>query len=243
MSFSLNDVQLAHQRIREYIRQTDLAESIYLSRGERRIFYKLETQQQTKSFKIRGALNKILTLTEAEREDGIAAISSGNHGSSVTYAAYLLGIAKVKIIVPTGTPQSKIDLIRFYGAEVLYLGDSYDEAHRLGLAYIEQHGLTLIDAYYSDPLVYAGQGSIAIEILQQNPAIDTMVVPIGGGGLITGIAVAAKGLKPSIRIIGVQTEACPAMLQAYRDNTFYEAYPSQPSLCDALVGGIGKLSF
>lgn len=125
----------------------------------------------------------------------------------------------------------------------MLMGNSYDEAHALGMTYIEENGLTFIDAYYSDPKIYAGQGTIAIEILEQQPDIDTIVVPIGGGGLITGIAVAAKSIKPDIRIIGVQTEACPAMINSYRDNTFYEEYPSEESLCDSLIGGIGKLSY
>lgn len=96
--------------------------------------------------------------------------------------------------------------------------------------------------YYRDPKIYGGQGTIAVEILEQNQDVDTIVVPIGGG-LITGIAVAAKSIKPDIRIIGVQTEACPAMIDSYKDNTFYEEYPSKETICDALVGGVGKLSY
>jgi threonine dehydratase len=243
MSFSYQDVEQAHERIAPYIRETPLEESFYLGTGTRTCYFKLESFQRAKSFKIRGALNKMLALTDAERTSGVGTISSGNHGSSVAYAASLLGIGNAKVIVPETAPQSKVDKIRCFGADVLQMGADYDEAHALGMAYIRQHGLTYIDAYYSDPLVYAGQGTIAIEILRQNPDIDTIVVPIGGGALITGIAVAAKALKPSIRVVGVQTEACPAMIAAYRDNVFYEEYPSEPSLCDALVGGIGELSY
>lgn len=111
------------------------------------------------------------------------------------------------------------------------------------MAEIEKSGMTYIDAYYDDPKIYSGQGTIAIEILEQNPSIDTIVVPIGGGGLITGIAVAAKAIKPEIKIIGVQTEACPSMIKSYEDNIFYEEYPSTDTYCDALVGGVGKLSY
>ena len=121
---------------------------------------------------------------------------------------------------------------------------SWFEAHRLGLDYIRRHGLTYIDAYYDDPKIYGGQGTIGIEILEQNPDIDTIVVPIGGGGLITGIAVAAKALKPDIRIVGVQTEKCPAMIKSYEDGVFYEEYPCErDSICDALLGGVGALSY
>lgn len=243
MSFNANDVNVAYERIKGHVVKTPLEESFYLGDESRNYFFKLESAQRAKSFKIRGALNKMKTLTKEEIDRGVAAISSGNHGSSVSYAASLLGIANVKVIVPESTPQSKIDKINYFGAEVMLMGKNYDEAHALGMAYITKHRLTYIDAYYSDPEIYAGQGTVAIEILEQNPNIDTIVVPVGGGGLITGIAVAAKAIKPNIRIIGVQTEACPAMIKAYEDNVFYEDYPSEESLCDALVGGIGKLSY
>lgn len=244
MAFDFNEVKAAYERIRPYVRKTLLEESFYLGDGKRRYFFKLESLQRAKSFKIRGALNKMLTLTAEEAAQGVATVSSGNHGSSVSYAASLLGIQNAKVIVPEGTPQSKIDRIRYFGAEVLQMGKSYDEAHRLGLDYIRRHGLTYIDAYYDDPKIYGGQGTIGIEILEQNPDIDTIVVPIGGGGLITGIAVAAKALKPDIRIVGVQTEKCPAMIKSYEDGVFYEEYPCEgDSICDALLGGVGALSY
>ena len=196
--FNAQEVHKAYERISPYIRKTPLEESFYLGSEERRYFFKLESFQRVKSFKIRGALNKMLTLTEEEIRRGIATISSGNHGSSVSYASSLLGIKNAKVIVPQTTPQSKIDKIRYFGADVMLLGKDYDEAHRLGMEYITSRGMTYIDAYYDDPKIYAGQGTIAIEILQQNPDVDTIVVPIGGGGLITGIAVAAKSIKPDI---------------------------------------------
>lgn len=200
--------------------------------------------QRAKSFKIRGAMNKMLTLTEEEKQRGVATISSGNHGSSVSYAASLLGIENAKVIVPETTPKSKVDKIRYFGADVMLMGSNYDEAHALGMKFIDEKGMTYIDAYYDDPKIYEGQGTIAIEVLEQNPDIDTIVVPIGGGGLITGIAVAAKALKPGIRVIGVQTEACPAMIKAIEDKVFYEEYPvTGDTVCEPLVGGVGKLSY
>ena len=211
--------------------------------GERKYFFKLESFQRAKSFKIRGAVNKLLTLTPEEIEKGIATISSGNHGSSVSYAASMLGIKNAKIIVPETTPQSKVDKIKYFGSDVLLMGRNYDEAHALGMEYILTHGMTYIDAYYDDPKIYGGQGTIGIEILEQNPDIDTIVVPIGGGALLTGIAVAVKAIKPGVRVIGVQTEACPAMIKAYEDGKFYEDYPCEESLCDSLIGGIGALSY
>lgn len=243
MSFNYEEVREAYERISPYIRKTPLEESFYLGDEERKYYFKLESFQRAKSFKIRGALNKMMTLTEEEREKGVATISSGNHGSSVSYAASLLGIANAKVIVPETTPQSKVDKVKYFGADVMLMGKNYDEAHALGMKYIEENGMTYIDAYYDDPKIYGGQGTIAIEILEQNPDIDTIVVPIGGGGLITGISVAAKAIKPSIRIVGVQTEACPAMIKSYEDGIFYEEYPCEESLCDSLIGGIGALSY
>ena len=243
-TFTAREVYDAYERIKNYIYKTPLEESLYLGTEEQKYFFKLESTQTVKSFKIRGALNKMSTLTEEERQRGVATISSGNHGASVSYAAKLLGIKNAKIIVPETTPQAKVDKIKYYGADVMLMGSGYDEAHAMGMSYIEENGMTYIDAYYDDPKIYGGQGTVAVEILDQNPDIDTIVVPIGGGGLITGIAVAAKAIKPDIRIIGVQPEACPAMIRAYEDNVFYEEYPTTgDTICDALVGGVGKLSY
>lgn len=243
MTFNFQDTKDAYNRIKSYTVKTPLEESFYLGDDNKKYFFKLESFQKVKSFKIRGALNKMLTLNNEEKKSGVATISSGNHGSSVSYAAKLLGIRNVKIIVPESTPQSKIDKIEYFGGEAILLGKNYDEANSLGMNYILENNLTYIDAYYDDPYIYGGQGTIGIEILEQNPDIDTIVVPIGGGGLITGIAVAAKHIKPDIKIIGVQTEACPAMIKSYQHNTFYEEYPNTDTLCDSLIGGIGKLSY
>ncbi len=243
MSFHFKDIQDAYMRIRPYVRQTLLEESYYLKGQRRNVFFKLESLQKVKSFKIRGAFNRMLCLTEKEKTLGVTTISSGNHGISVSYAASVLDIEKAVIIVPETTPQSKIDKIKYYGADVRLMGKDYDEAHALGEAYIIENELINIDSYDRDELVYAGQGTIAVEILEQNSEIDTIVVPIGGGGLITGVAVAAKAMKPDIRVIGVQTEACPAMIQSYSDGICHAEYPSDPSLCDALIGGIGSLSY
>lgn len=244
MKFTAQEVIEAYERISPYLDRTPLAESLYLGDGERKYFFKLECQQPVKSFKIRGALNKMLTLTEEEKARGVATISSGNHGSSVAYAARMLGIEKADIIIPGMAPKAKEDRIRFYGGNVIRMGKDYDEAHALGMKYIEESGMTYIDAYYDDFKIYGGQGTICVELLKQNPDIDTIVVPIGGGGLSTGIAAYAKYAKPDIRVIGVQTEACPAMIKSYEDNVFYEEYPiDENTICDALVGGVGKLSY
>ena len=243
LTFDPNEVFRAAERIKGLIPVTPLDRSIFLS-DDRDVFLKLECMQPVRAFKVRGALSRMTVLTDDERKRGVATISSGNHGASVAYAAKLLGIDRALVIVPSNAPLSKTDKIERYGGTVLRMGSDYDEAHRLGMKLIEESGMTYIDAYYDDPLIYAGQGTIALEILRQNPDIDTIVVPIGGGGLITGIAAAAKAVKPGIRIIGVQTEACPAMIASFRDNVFYNEYPvTGDTVCDALVGGVGLLSY
>lgn len=235
------DIIEAKKRIDEYIFHTPLVKSIGLSKTSN-IYLKMENQQKLNCYKIRGALSRATELTKEERALGVTAISSGNHGASVSYAANLLGIDKCSIYVPKTTPDSKIEKAEYYGANVVKLGKNYDEAHILGLKEIEKNQGIFIDPC-SDETVIAGQGSIAIEILEDNPKIDTIVVPIGGGGIITGVSIAAKAINPDIKIIGVQTEACPAMVACLEDNKLYEEYPSEESICDALVGGIGEIPF
>lgn len=246
--FSSVDVEAAWERIQSYLTPTPVVQSYYLGGSlsayddNRSYFFKLETMQRTKSFKVRGALSVMLALSEEERSLGVGAISSGNHGSSVAYAAQLLGI-DATIVVPETAPKSKVDKIRYFGGHVYQVGSNYDETHAAGMAYVAERGLTFVDAYYDDPRLYGGQGTIAIELLQQLPEVDTIVVPIGGGGLSTGIAVYAKHVRPDIRIVGVQTEACPAMAHSWRDGKFYSEYPIGETRCDATVGGVGALSY
>lgn len=241
---SFDDIKKSRERIKKYIYNTPLDYSIYLSNSEANtsVYLKLECQQKLKSFKIRGALSKLTSLTEQEKSKGVLAVSSGNHGAGVSYAAHMLGGIKAKIYVPETIPESKLEKIKFFGAEVLTEGKNYDEAHIAALKALEEERLTFVDPC-SDVDVIAGQGTIGIEIIEANPDIDTIIAPIGGGGLITGIAAAAKHLKPSIKIIGVQTAACPAMKKAMEDQICYADFPSEPSICDALVGGVGEIPY
>ena len=243
--FTATDVVDAYARIANLIYQTPLEEALYLGDGSRKYYFKLECQQRkVKAFKLRGALNKMATLTDEEKSKGVATISSGNHGAAVSYGASLMNIEKAVIVVPENCPQSKVDKIRRYGGQVVKLGQNYDEAHHLGLQYIENQQMTYVDSYDKDPLVYAGQGTVALEILKQNREIDTIVAPVGGGSLITGTAVIAKSINPDIRIIGVQTEACPAMIRSIEDKCCYREYPMlEESVCDCLVGGVGELAY
>lgn len=237
-----NDICIARKNISKYIYKTPLDYSMYLSNKSTDIYLKLECQQRLKGFKIRGALSKLISLSNEDKDRGVLAVSSGNHGAGVSYAAKLLGGIKAKIYVPATIPESKLEKIRYYGGEVVAIGKDYDEAHKAGLEALKKEKMTFIDPC-SDVEVIAGQGSIAMEILEDNPDIDIILAPIGGGGLITGLAVAAKKIKPGIKIIGVQTKACPAMVKSLEDNKCYENYPSEPSICDALIGGIGEIPF
>lgn len=239
-----DDVLTARERIRDWIYTTPLEEATHLNAGGRRYFFKLECQQRLKSFKVRGAFARMTLLTPEEKARGVATVSSGNHGAAVSYAAAKLGIENAVIFVPEITPDTKVSRIRSLGGSVFLAGRNYDEAHAAGMRYIEEHGLTYIDPYDVDPVVYAGQGTIGLEILEQNPDIDTILVPIGGGGISTGIAVAAKAVKPGIRVIGVQTAACPAMIRSQEEGVCYGEYPiTGESICESLTGGVGKLAF
>src|SRR5919109_1211918 len=173
------------------------------------LWLKFENLQFTASFKERGALNRLAALTPEERGGGVIAMSAGNHAQGVAYHARRLGIAAT-IVMPLGTPFVKIENTKRHAAEVIVTGATLEEAAHYAREYGQRHGRTFIHPY-DDPLIIAGQGTIALEMLKAVPELDTLVVPIGGGGLISGMAVAAKALKPGIEVIGVQAELYPSM--------------------------------
>jgi threonine dehydratase len=178
------------------------------------IYLKLETLHRTGSFKERGALSKLLSLDAGSRKNGVVAMSAGNHAQGVGYHARRLGIPAT-IVMPEGTPFTKIDRTEAFGAKVVLRGDGLAAARRAADAIAREEGLTLIHPY-DDPAIIAGQGTIALELLAALPGLDAIVAPIGGGGLISGIAVAAKALRPQIEIIGVQSALYPAMYRLLR---------------------------
>lgn len=212
MSLSLHDVRLAAERLRGSVLCTACSHSRTLSRiTGSEVFLKFENLQFTASFKERGALNKLLTLTPQQRRRGVIAMSAGNHAQGVAYHAHRLGIPAV-IVMPRYTPNVKVEHTRDHGAEVILLGETFDEAsdhtHKLS----RKRGLTLVHPY-DDPLVMAGQGTIALEMLAQQPTLEMLLVPIGGGGLISGMAVAGKGVYPGIEVLGVQSDRFASMSQ------------------------------
>lgn len=173
------------------------------------IYLKFENLQFTASFKERGALNKLLSLSEAERKKGVAAMSAGNHAQGVAYHAGRLGIPTT-IVMPVGTPFNKVKHTKDFGARVLLEGTTLTDSFAHARAIADAEGLTFIHPY-DDPKVIAGQGTVAFELLEDAPALDCLVVPIGGGGLISGVSIAAKALSPKMEIFGVQTRAYPSM--------------------------------
>jgi threonine dehydratase len=173
------------------------------------VWLKFENLQFTAAFKERGALNKLLALDAAQRAAGVLAVSAGNHAQAVAYHAQRLGI-RATIVMPRFTPHVKVERTRGFGAEVILSGETFDEARRAGLAIAAERKATVVHPY-DDPLVIAGQGTIALEMLAAAPSLDTLVVPVGGGGMIAGIAVAAKALKPDIDVVGVETTGFPAV--------------------------------
>lgn len=215
MSISLKDVQLAADRIHGHVLRTPCAFSRTLSKiTGARVALKFENLQFTAAFKERGALNKLLTLSAVERKRGVIAMSAGNHAQGVAYHAKRLGIPAT-IVMPLHTPNVKVEHTRGHGAEVILHGDSFDETRTFTQDLARKRRVTLVHPY-DDPQVAAGQGTIALEMLEQQPDLDTLIVPIGGGGLISGMAVAARGLRPDLKVIGVQSERFPAMRQVLR---------------------------
>jgi threonine dehydratase len=210
---TLADVKAAHERIRQsiYLSPCTLSATFSQLTGNS-IFLKLDNLQRTGAFKERGALNKLLTLTKEEREQGVIAASAGNHAQGLAYHAGKRGI-RAQICMPLTTPLIKVSATKAYGAEVVLQGANYDEACEESIRRGNQQHLTFIHPF-DDDAVIAGQGTLGLEMLQQHPEIEAVVVPIGGGGLIGGIACAIKETNPKVQVVGVQTSRLPSMKAA-----------------------------
>ena len=210
---SLHDIQCAAQRLQGHILETPCVESRTLSHiVGAQVFLKFENLQFTASFKERGACNKLAQLSPEERARGVIAMSAGNHAQGVAYHAQRLGLRAV-IVMPRFTPDVKIERTRGFGAEVVLHGDTLDEARAHARELAQAQGLVFVHPY-DDAAVAAGQGTLALEMLQTQPDLDMLVVAIGGGGLVAGVATAAKALKPGIEIVGVQAQRFPSMVNA-----------------------------
>lgn len=215
MKVTFQDILDAQKRIKDFVLKTHVDHSVSASRlVGADLTFKFENTQRTGSFKIRGAFNKIAVLTESEKARGVVASSAGNHAQGVALSATL---AKVKstIVMPQSAPLAKVTATQAYGADVILHGEIYDEAYEKAQELVKTKNLVFVPPY-EDPYIIAGQGTIGLELMEQVPDLDTIVIPVGGGGLISGVAIALKHLNSKIRIIGVQSEQAPGMVEMYK---------------------------
>lgn len=233
MSVSLSGIQEARRRIRDDIYFSPAPHSDELSKMTgQQVFLKLDNLQRTGAFKERGALNKILTLDEREKQRGVIAASAGNHAQAVAYHAGARGI-RARIVMPLMTPLVKTASTAAYGADVILHGADYDEACEEALRLAAEGGMTFLHPF-DDDAVIEGQGTLGLELLEQIPELDAVVVPVGGGGLIAGVACAVKESDPHIRVIGVQTERLPSMLRA-AGNSSPVTIPAEATIADGIA--------
>ncbi|HEY8597695.1 MAG TPA: threonine/serine dehydratase [Thermomicrobiales bacterium] len=240
---TFRDILLAARRIAPHIRRTPTERSAVLSAElGAEIWLKLECQQRTGSFKLRGALNRLLTLPDDARARGVLTCSAGNHGLGLAEAARLTGIAAT-IVVPQNASTAKVEALRRSGVELLLIGRDYDEAEAQAPAIARERGLAFVSPY-DDPAVIAGAGTVALEALLDLPETGTILVPVGGGGLASGIGLAARALLPGVRIIGVQSVASAAMTASLAAGELVPV-ASDPTLADGLAGNIaaGSITF
>lgn len=238
LSVSFLDIVKAQKHLKGQVIQTPLIQSAALSSlSGAEVWMKLECQQKTGSFKVRGALNKIASLREEELAKGIITASAGNHAQGVAYAASLKGISAL-IVVPKTAPETKKAGIRRYGAELVVHGDSYDEAESHAYQLAEETGRTFVHAFEDNEII-AGQGTVGLEALLEEPDFDVILVPAGGGGLICGVTLAAKAIKPDVQVIGIQTHASPPWYYSFREKRLADVAYSD-SLADGLHGGISQ---
>jgi len=214
----LEKIEQAHQRIKDVVVKTPFSYAPFLS-GESgvEVFLKKENLQMTGAFKLRGAFNKIASLSDAERAQGVVAASAGNHAQGVAYSAQHFGI-KAVIIMPDSTPLTKVNGVRHFGAEVILAGGNYDEAYAYATTYGKENNLVFVHPF-EDEEVIAGQGTVALEILEQADELDAIIVPVGGGGLISGVAMAVKAINPNIEVIGVSAAGAPALKNSFDAKT------------------------
>ena len=239
---TVEDVKKAYDNLKSTVRKTPIDESRTISEiTGGKVFLKAENLQKTGAFKIRGAFNKIINLSNEEQAKGVIAASAGNHAQGVALAASSAGIRST-IVMPEGASVTKVIATKGYGANVVLSGQNYDESYKKALELQKSEGSVFVHAF-DDPYVIAGQGTIAIEILEELPETEFIIVPIGGGGLISGIAVAAKSLKPSVKIIGVQAEGAASAYKARQNNKIIELESAYTIADGIAVRKTGDLTF
>ena len=233
----------AYERIGSFVRETPLERSAVFSDAlDANVYFKFENRQHTGSFKLRGATNRLMTLTEEQRNRGCVAASSGNHGAAVAYAMQNLGTSGV-IFVPEGTSSAKVAAIRGYGGNVQFFGTDGLDTEQHARQYAEQNAMFYLSPY-NDAEVIAGQGTCGIEIAEQLPDVDAIFIAVGGGGLISGVGSVLRTVNPKVRIVGCQPEASPVMARSLEAGQILDL-ASGPTLSDGTAGGIepGAITF
>ena len=242
-TITLDDVRRAHERIRSTVRRTPLERSRWLSEGHKRdVFLKLECFQTTGSFKLRGAMSKLSMLTDDERARGVLTVSAGNHGLAVAHCCEALEL-NATIVVPESASRAKVEAISRYPVTLIQRGVDYDDAERAARDMERESGATFVSPY-NDREVIAGQGTIALELFEDVSELESIIVPVGGGGLIAGVAIAAKALNPRIKVYGVEPSASPTMTAALEAGRIIEI-PEEPTIADGCAGNIepGSMTF
>ena len=237
-----SDIVSARSTLRGVAKNTTLLHSKSFSRmADANIYLKLENMQTTGAFKVRGAYNKLANLSQEEREKGVVAASAGNHAQGVAFSATKLGMQST-IFMPIFTPPLKVLATKGYGANVVLMGDSFDDAFAGSQEYAKEHNATYIHPF-NDPLIIAGQGTIGLEVYEQIPDVDAIIVPIGGGGLIAGIAMAIKEMNPKVKVIGVNAAGAASMVGSLKANEII-TLPSVSTIADGIaVKTPGNLTF
>ena len=232
---NLNQIKEAHKNISPYINNTPLLRSIHLSKNKN-VYLKLESLQITGSFKLRGATNKLLSLTDEQKKKGVIAVSTGNHGKGVAYASKQLNIQST-IFMSSMVPEHRKKAIKDLGAKVEIVGTNSDEADLFAREYAKNNNISLIHPF-DDPMVIAGQGTIGLEMLESFPEVDTVIIPTSGGGLIGGIALAIKLQKPDVKIIAASMKRGPSMYKSLKAGKPVDV-EEEETLADCLGGSIG----
>ena len=237
---TLEDVQRAAAVLAPHLPPTPLRRSFALH--PRNAWLKLECWQPTGAFKVRGALAHLSSLTAAEKRAGVVAASAGNHALGVAWAAGALGGHDVTLFVPESAPRAKVDKLRTFPVRVVVGGATYDDAHHAAMEHVARTGAHYVHAF-DDPRTAAGQGTIALEILDQLPEVEAVVVPVGGGGLIAAMAAALHERAPRVRVVAVQPDASPALRASLDAGRPLYEYDAAPTLADGLAGGIGDIVY
>ncbi len=242
-SFGPADVWQARSRLRNLVLHTPLLYSPALSaRTGAQIYLKMECWQYCGCFKVRGAINMVSTLSDEERLRGLVTASSGNHGTALAYAASKFGHVPATIFLPEYADLTKVAKVQALGAQAVLYGSNFTECLWRAMTYAEEQGATYVHSH-AHPLVIAGQGTIGLEILEDLPDPDIVIAPVGGGGILAGIATAVKAGNPAVRVIGAESVAAPGGYLAFRDGFWHEQIDLKPSIADGVLGTFSRLPY